>query len=103
MHFGLAAMATATIVSALAAPARGDTPDAQARDLAAACTTCHTRGGAAEAEIPPLAGAPAAATAQKMRDFKSGARKGTVMPQLARGYTDAQIGAIAGWFAQQRR
>jgi cytochrome c553 len=38
-----------------------------------------------------------------MREFKSGDRKGTLMPQLARGYTDAQIDAIAGWFAQQRR
>ncbi len=96
-------MATATILCALPAPARSDEPDARARDLAATCSTCHTSSGAADPSIPPLAGAPAAVTAQKMREFKSGARNGTVMPQLARGYSDAQIDAIAGWLAQRRR
>ena len=32
--------------------------------------------------------------------FKSGVRPGTVMPQLAKGYSDAQIDALAGYFAQ---
>ncbi len=36
-----------------------------------------------------------------MQDFRSGARNGTVMPQLAKGYTDAQIDAMAAWFAAQ--
>ena len=40
--------------------------------------------------------------ARKMRDFKSGAKPGTVMPQLAKGYTDDQIELIAGWFAAQK-
>jgi cytochrome c553 len=37
-----------------------------------------------------------------MQEFKSGARQGTVMNQLAKGYTDEQIDALAGWFAAQR-
>ena len=35
-----------------------------------------------------------------MKAFKSGARPGTVMPQLAKGYSDAQIEQLAAWFAQ---
>ena len=37
-----------------------------------------------------------------MQDFKSGRAPGTVMPQLAKGYTDEQIDLIAGWFAAQK-
>ena len=40
--------------------------------------------------------------ARTMRAFRSGERAGTVMPQLARGYTDADIDTIAAWFAAQR-
>ena len=32
----------------------------------------------------------------KMQEFKSGKRPGTIMPQLAKGYTDEQIDLVAG-------
>ena len=41
--------------------------------------------------------------AAQMKAFREGKRPATVMPQLAKGYTDAQIDAIAGWFAAQKR
>jgi cytochrome c553 len=37
----------------------------------------------------------------KLKAFKSDARAGTVMPQLARGYTDAQLEQAAAWFSGQ--
>jgi cytochrome c553 len=37
-----------------------------------------------------------------MQDFKAGRRTGTIMPQLAKGYTDPQIEALAAWFAAQK-
>jgi cytochrome c553 len=36
-----------------------------------------------------------------MLAFKTGARPGSVMPQLAKGYSDAQIAQLAAYFAQQ--
>ena len=72
---------------------------AHARGLAATCATCHIRGGAGNLAIPPLDGRPAAETAETLRAYKSGARAGTVMPQLARGYGDADLDAIAQWYA----
>jgi cytochrome subunit of sulfide dehydrogenase len=51
--------------------------------------------------LPSLAGLPAAGIALAMRDFRDGKRKATVMHQLAKGYTDAQIDAMAGYFAAQ--
>ena len=38
---------------------------------------------------------------RRMQDFKGGRLPGTVMPQLAKGYTDDQIDLVAGWFAAQ--
>ena len=39
---------------------------------------------------------------RKMQEFKAGTKPGTVMPQLAKGYTDAQIELAAGWFASRK-
>ena len=38
-----------------------------------------------------------------MRAFRRGDRPATIMPQLARGYTDAEIDAIAHYFAYINR
>lgn len=73
--------------------------DDSARALAAGCLTCHQPAGRA---LPVLAGQPQAALADKLRAFRSGTQAGTVMPQIAKGYTDAQIDAIARYFAEQR-
>lgn len=74
-------------------PDRGDA-------LAAGCTPCHQ---AAPSPIPILAGQSQAALRAKLEAFRDGTLTGTVMPQLARGYTPAEIDALAGWFARQHR
>jgi len=51
--------------------------------------------------VPSLAGSQRAETILKMQEFKSGKRQGTIMPQLAKGYTDEQIAALAAYFAAQ--
>jgi cytochrome c553 len=38
-----------------------------------------------------------------MRAFRDGKRPATVMHQIAKGYTDVQIEALASWFAAQKR
>ena len=74
----------------------------RARNLAATCTSCHGTNGVSQGLIASLAGVPKADIARKLNDFKSGREPGTVMPQLAKGYTDEQIDLIAGWFATQK-
>ena len=73
-----------------------------ARNLAASCTGCHGTGGVSAGTVASLAGQPKDDLVGKMQDFKTGKRSGTVMPQLAKGYTDEQIDLVAGWFAAQR-
>ena len=70
-----------------------------ARDLASSCFTCHGTGGNSTGGIPPsLAGRASGEVFQMMKDFQSGKRPATVMHQQARGYTDAQLKLIAGYF-----
>ena len=73
----------------------------EARSLAATCAACHGTNGRAidGAALPGLAGIPATVLAAQMRGFKSGARPGTLMPQLAKGFSEAQIDQLAVYFA----
>ena len=95
----------ALIALAAAAAARADaTADAlHVRSLAATCAACHGTDGRPprEATIPPLAGLPAAYLVEQMRDFRRGARPSTVMQQLARGFSEAQIERLGTYFALQ--
>ena len=77
----------------------------QTRALAATCANCHgTNGRPVEGSaVPGLAGLPAHYAAEQMKAFKNGSRPATVMHQLAKGYSDAQIDEIAAWFAAQPR
>jgi sulfide dehydrogenase cytochrome subunit len=74
-----------------------------ARDLAAGCSACHGTNGASLGGPRSLAGMPKDEIARALRAFKSGERSGTLMPELAKGYTEAEIDAVASWFSMQKR
>ena len=75
------------------------------QQLASACAICHGTDGRVPAGAPviPLAGLPRQHIADQMRAFRDGKRPASVMHQIAKGYTDAEIDAIASWFAGQKR
>lgn len=76
-----------------------------ARSLAATCANCHGTAGQAVAGSAnaTLAGRSKDDLVTQMKAFKSGARPATVMHQLAKGYSDAQIEVIAAYFAAQKK
>jgi cytochrome c553 len=69
---------------------------------AAACSGCHPASTRVTSPVPRLAGRDAAAIVKAMQDFRSGARTGTVMDRIAKGFTDEEIQAIAAWYATQK-
>lgn len=75
------------------------------RSLAATCANCHGTNGKAQegSAVVTLAGLPKDYIIAQMAAFKSGARPATIMHQLAKGYTDAQISEVAGYFAAQKK
>ncbi|MEM5431641.1 c-type cytochrome [Cupriavidus oxalaticus] len=94
--------------AAPAAPAASAASAASAaqyvRVHAAACTSCHGPSGRPPegSTIPSLAGRQQVELMAQMQAFRSGARPATVMHQIAKGYTDEQLAAIAAWFADVR-
>ncbi|MDF9428796.1 c-type cytochrome [Cupriavidus gilardii] len=86
---------------AIAPPSAAEPTIEQARDWAAACASCHGPSGRAPAgsPVPGLAGRPQSYLIEQMQAFKTGKREATVMHQIAKGYTDEQIAAMAKWFA----
>jgi len=90
----------ATALVALPAAAQ----DTASRNLAASCAICHgTEGRAVTKDVIPLAGLPKEHIVAQMQAFRDGKRPATVMHQIAKGYTDAQMNSLAGWFAAQKR
>jgi cytochrome subunit of sulfide dehydrogenase len=77
--------------------------DLQARSMAASCSACHGTNGAAAPGMVALAGYDKANMIKAMADFKSGARPATLMHQLSKGYSEAQVEAIASYFAAQKK
>jgi sulfide dehydrogenase cytochrome subunit len=69
--------------------------DASPSMLGNACAPCHGTDGMSPGAIPALSGKSAAYITQRMLEFKAGAREGTVMNRIARGYDDDEIAAIA--------
>jgi cytochrome c553 len=91
------------LVSGAASNALAQQPDPNfGRNLGAACASCHGTNGVTRASIPSLAGRDPSEIARLMQDFGSGKRPATVMRQIANGYSDEQVEAIAAYFAAQK-
>src|SRR5712691_12513127 len=93
----LAAALVSGAVLPLPALAQGADPNL-GRNLSAACANCHGTNGMSQQGMPNLAGQQRTYLVQQMQDFKTGKRPATIMHQLAKGYTDEQIEALAAYF-----
>src|SRR5262245_52077902 len=94
-------LAVAALVVAHGALAQAPSTDL-GRNVAATCANCHGTNGTSAGEVASLAGQPKEELVRKLQAFKAGTMPGTIMPQLAKGFTDGQIEAAAAWFASQK-
>ncbi len=98
----------AAALAGLGAPvhAADDVAGLRTAALAATCANCHgTAGHAVErSQVPALAGIPREDFIAKMKDFRGeNTRKATVMHQIAKGFSEAQLEQLAAYFAGQKR
>ena len=91
-------IAVTVVFAVLTGAARADN---QARNMAASCATCHGTNGKSVGGMAVLAGYQQELLIQAFKDFKSGARPATLMHQLAKGYDEAHVRALAAYFAAQ--
>ena len=75
------------------------------RALAANCAACHGTNGRASpgSTLAGLAGKPKEELLTAMNQFKAGKKPATLMHQISKGYTDAEIEALADYFSRQPR
>jgi sulfide dehydrogenase cytochrome subunit len=91
------------LAALLLAPAAAPPALAQAPLAAQGCVGCHGQAGAGSGAVPALAGRDAAELATMLLAFRADQRPGTIMGRITRGYTDAEIDAVAAFFAAARR
>ena len=100
--FGSMRLADRIVAAIVALLATGSQPVPgadDARALAAGCRSCHQ----GDTVIPSLDDQTREALLGKLRGFRDGTLPGTVMPELVKGYTAAQLEAIAGYLARTGR
>jgi sulfide dehydrogenase cytochrome subunit len=104
---GLAAAATIASAQQPAPPAPAfaapNLSEKGVRSMAANCAMCHGTEGrtVAGSSVAPLAGRPSQEVVAQMKAFKEGTRQATIMHQIAKGYSDAEIAAMADYFSKQ--
>jgi sulfide dehydrogenase cytochrome subunit len=67
------------------------------------CIGCHGPRGEGMAAIARIAGRDAGELEAILRAYRADERPGTIMPRIARGYSDAEIAAVAAYFAAIRQ
>jgi cytochrome c553 len=94
---------TAVLVVALAGSMSALAQDpTHLRLLASNCANCHGTDGHSQGGMPALSGQPKAKLVEMLQDFKAGRKPATIMHQIAKGYSDAELDAVAGYFAAQK-
>ncbi len=69
--------------------------------LASNCANCHGTQGQAQGVMPSLAGLKADYIEAQMQAFQNGSRPASIMHQLSKAYSAAEIKALAEYFSTQ--
>ena len=76
-----------------------ETGSARGAALAHACVTCHGPEGRSQGAIPSLTTLSSADITTALQAFRAETRPSTVMHRIAKGLDDADITAVATYFA----
>lgn len=91
--FAAAAAVTMTTLPALAEGSGVNGPL-----LAQACASCHGPSSGGQGPVPDLRGYDRDAFLRTWAEFRANERPATIMNRIARGYTEAEVEALADYF-----
>lgn len=95
------AFAAILLAAPFAAPALAQ--DGAAPLIAQGCAGCHGQAGEGiVGAAPPIAGYGRDALVASFEAYAKDERPGTIMNRISRGYTDAEIAALADYFSSLR-
>ncbi len=95
IHARHALPAMAALAALFAATSPVSAQNANPQLLTLSCSGCHGPGGHSPGAIPSIYGRTAASLAETLRGFRDGNRPATVMGRISKGYSDAEIDAVA--------
>jgi len=98
----IAARVFVSLVALATASAAAPASAADAPRGATACAICHPSKTGVDTPLQPLSGRKAADIIAAMQEFKADRRPATVMNRIAKGFSDAELQAIAEWWAEQQ-
>lgn len=82
-------------------PGSAQAGDRRALIMANTCHSCHGTDGNSIGAMPSIAGKSAPYIVDTLRRFRDGEKPSTVMMRIAKGFTDAEVEALAKHFAKQ--
>src|SRR3989344_1270041 len=88
---------TAAPAPAVTVPPAPPPSPAAVRNMISNCYSCHGTDGRSPGVIPSLTGKNADQTLLMLKAYKSGQLAATVMTRQAKGYTDAELEALANY------
>ena len=92
--------AAALLMAGLAWSAGGaQAEESRGAILANTCFSCHGTDGHSVGAMPSIAGKSADYIVDTLKRFRDDSKAATVMNRIAKGFTDAEIEALAGYFS----
>jgi cytochrome subunit of sulfide dehydrogenase len=95
-----AAAGLALLAITVSSPALAEAPPAP--NVALGCAGCHGQEGPGVGMIPAIAGYDRDAFIAHWAEFQANERPATIMNRIARGYSDAEVAALADYFSSLR-
>jgi cytochrome subunit of sulfide dehydrogenase len=102
MKFLAAVLVLCSAALLLPSAAAADPVVSRGAALAHACAACHGPEGRSQGAIPSIDKLPTEDFMMVLKAFRADARQSTVMNRIAKGLDDAEISAMAAYFATRR-
>lgn len=95
MNAGLIWCGAAALIISVSLLSGAHAQNASPQLLSLSCAGCHGPNGHSPGTIPSIYGRTAGSIAETLRAFRTDQRPATVMNRIAKGYSDAEIDAVA--------